>query len=96
MSERKLGIFSKIKEGENYNHPASIQRDRYPYIEYFEDYNLSLTLRLGKITVFGRALLKKALIDSINSFHIYFDAIFPSKLLKIIPPHFYSLFGVLP
>ena len=22
VSERKLGIFSKIKEGENYNHPA--------------------------------------------------------------------------
>ena len=27
----------KIKEGENFNHPAQIQRDRHPYIEYFED-----------------------------------------------------------
>ncbi len=25
------------------NHPAEIQRDRHPYIEYFEDYNLSLS-----------------------------------------------------
>jgi len=48
VSERKLGIFSKIKEGENYNHRNTLK--------YFEDYNLSLTQRLGKITVFGRAL----------------------------------------
>jgi len=49
VSDRKLGIFSKIKEGENYNHRNTLK--------YFEDYNLSLTQRLGKITVFGRALL---------------------------------------
>jgi hypothetical protein len=36
------------------------------YIEDFEDYNLSLTQRLGKITVFGRALIKKPdLLDDI-------------------------------
>jgi hypothetical protein len=52
VSERKIGIFSKIKEGENYNH-------RKP-LKYFEDYNLSLTKRLGKITIFGRALLSAA------------------------------------
>ena len=48
MSERKLGIFFKTKEGENYNHRNTLK--------YFEDYNLSLTQRLRKITVFGRAL----------------------------------------
>ena len=49
VSERKLGIFSKIKEDENYNHRNTLR--------HFEDYNLSLTQRLGKITVFGRALV---------------------------------------
>jgi hypothetical protein len=34
VSERKLGIFSEIKEGENYNHRNTLK--------YFEDYNLSL------------------------------------------------------
>jgi hypothetical protein len=51
VSERKLGILSKIKEGENYNHRNTFK--------YFEDYNLSLTQRLGKITVFGRALVNQ-------------------------------------
>jgi hypothetical protein len=46
--DMSLGIFSKIKEGENHNHRNTLK--------YFEDYNLSLTWRLGKITVFGRAL----------------------------------------
>ena len=48
MSERKLGIFFKTKEGEKYKHMNTL--------EYFEDYNFRLTQRLGKITVFGRAL----------------------------------------
>jgi len=34
-------------EGENYNH-----RDTF---KYFEDYNLSLTQRLGKIAILGRS-----------------------------------------
>jgi len=33
VSERKLGIFSKIKEGENYNHTNTL--------EYFEDLSAS-------------------------------------------------------
>ena len=37
VPERKLGIFYKIKEGENYN--------RRNTLKYFEDYNLSLTSR---------------------------------------------------
>ena len=37
VSERKLGIFSKIKEDENYNHRNTLR--------YFEDYNLSLSKR---------------------------------------------------
>ena len=37
VSERKLGIFPKIKEGENYNHRNTLR--------YCEDYNLSLTSR---------------------------------------------------
>jgi hypothetical protein len=40
-----------IKEGENYNHRNTLK--------HFEDYNLSLTQRLGKITVFGRALFRQ-------------------------------------
>jgi hypothetical protein len=56
VSERKLEIFSNIKEGENYNHrnPDAIGISRiYPPQA---GYNLSLTQRLGKITVFGQAL----------------------------------------
>jgi hypothetical protein len=41
-----MAIFSKIKEGENYNHRNTV--------EYFEDYNLSLTQRLGKIAILGQ------------------------------------------
>jgi hypothetical protein len=40
VSERKLGIFSKIK-----SKIPDFEGDRHPYIEYFEDYNLSLTSR---------------------------------------------------
>ncbi len=36
VSERKLGIFFKIKEGENYNHRNTLK--------YFEDYNFSLLI----------------------------------------------------
>jgi hypothetical protein len=36
----------KIKEGENYNHRNTLK--------YFEDYNLSLTQRLGKIAILGQ------------------------------------------
>jgi hypothetical protein len=53
VSERKIGIFSKIKDGENYNHRNTLK--------YFEDYNLSLTQRLGKTTVFGQALVNRFL-----------------------------------
>ena len=38
--------FFKIKEGENYNHRNTFK--------YFEDYNLSLTQRLGKIAILGQ------------------------------------------
>ncbi len=43
---REWDSFFKIKEGENYNH-----RNTY---KYFEDYNLSLTLRLGQIAILGK------------------------------------------
>ena len=42
-----MAIFSKIKEGENYNHRNTCK--------YFEDYNLSLTQRLGKIAILGQS-----------------------------------------
>jgi hypothetical protein len=45
LSENEI-FFSKIKEGENYNHRNTL--------EYFEDYNLSLTQRLGKIAILGQ------------------------------------------
>jgi len=41
-----MAIFFKIKEGENYNHRNTLK--------YFEDYNLSLTQRLGKIAILGQ------------------------------------------
>jgi len=54
VPKRKLGIFSKIKEGENYNHSNTLSISRiYPPLA---GYNLNLTQRLGKITVFGWAL----------------------------------------
>jgi hypothetical protein len=59
VSERKLGIFSKIKEDENYNHRNTLR--------YFEDYNLSLTQRLGKIAVFCGALISMARLRYISS-----------------------------
>jgi hypothetical protein len=52
----KTVIFSKVKEGENYNHrnPDAIGISRiYPSQA---GYNASLTQRLEKITVFGQAL----------------------------------------
>ena len=45
LSEDEI-FFSKIKEGENYNHRNTFK--------YFEDYNLSLTQRLGKIAILGQ------------------------------------------
>jgi len=39
----------KIKEGENFNHPAYIQRDRHPYIEYFEDLSASGGLKFEPV-----------------------------------------------
>ena len=45
MSENEE-FFFKIKEGENYNHRNTFK--------YFEDYNLSLTQRLGKIAILGQ------------------------------------------
>jgi len=55
VSERKLGIFFKSKEGENYNHRNTCSISRiYPPLA---GYNLSLMQKLGKITVFGRALI---------------------------------------
>jgi len=41
--------FSKVKEGENFDHRNTL--------EYFEDYNLSLTQRLGKKVPFSDRLL---------------------------------------
>jgi len=67
VSERKLGIFSKIKEGENYNHRNTLK--------YFEDYNLSLTKRLGEITVFGRALLNAAQLQHIDKNQVMVKAV---------------------
>jgi len=43
---RERDILSKIKKGENYNHRNTSK--------YFEDYNLSLTQRLGKIAILGQ------------------------------------------
>jgi len=60
LSENEI-FFSKIKEGENYNHRNTL--------EYFEDYNLSLTQRLGKIAILGqppREILKGNHIGKIN------------------------------
>jgi hypothetical protein len=45
LSENEI-LFFKIKEGENYNHRN--------ILKYFEDYNLSLTQRLGKIAILGQ------------------------------------------
>ena len=45
LSEDEI-FFSKIKEGENYNHRNTLK--------YFEGYNLSLTQRLGKIAILGQ------------------------------------------
>ena len=45
LSEDEI-FFSKIKEGENYNHRNTLK--------YFEDYNLSLTQRLGEIAILGQ------------------------------------------
>ena len=60
VSDLKLGIFFKIKEGENYNHPGvmcfAFHRAGRNALAYVEGYNLRLTQRLGKIAVFGRAL----------------------------------------
>jgi hypothetical protein len=58
VSERKLGVFSKIKSKIPDFERGKAKIITTGIIEYFEDYNLSLTQRLGKITVFGRALVK--------------------------------------
>jgi hypothetical protein len=56
VSERKLGIFSKIKKGENYNNRNTLK--------YFQELPASggssfePDARLGKTTVFGRALFR--------------------------------------
>ncbi len=44
----------KFKAGENFNHPDKLHRDKHPYIEYFEDLNLSLTQKLGKRERFAK------------------------------------------
>jgi hypothetical protein len=43
--------FSKIKKGEKYNHRNTMR--------YFEDYNLSLTQRLGKIAILRQPLIHR-------------------------------------
>jgi len=41
-----MANFFKVKEGENYNHRNTFK--------YFEDYNLSLAQRLGKLAILGQ------------------------------------------
>ena len=49
MSIQKRDILFKLKERDDCNHRNTL-------LQYFEDYNLSVTQRLGKRTVYGWAL----------------------------------------
>ena len=69
----KCSFLFEFKEGENFNHPSTIAdlRGRQEYIEYFKDYNLSLTKKLGKKGVFQRSLSyfeSKYLIKRLEAF----------------------------
>jgi hypothetical protein len=58
-----MRYFSKIKEDENYNHTNTLK--------YCEDYNLSLTQRLGKIAILEPPPISGRKNNSLRSGTIY-------------------------
>ncbi len=67
----------KIKEDENYNHRNTLK--------YFEDYNLSLTQRLGKIAILGQPPRRLLLypIWEMSFFNEHFGSSRPSLSLTL-------------